>query len=105
MCNKRFSKIDSDNNLTVNNISLIIDLDNEKLISPYLKDFVNNADEILKRYNVPKNFYNDTDNLIFLITEAGIILMKDKGHKKIFIPLDDIKYNINKDHYLSYLFD
>ena len=31
--------------------------------------------------------------------------MKDKGHKKIFIPLDDIKYNINKDHYLSYLFD
>ncbi|MEI0490119.1 ankyrin repeat domain-containing protein [Brachyspira pulli] len=100
---KRFSKIDSDNNLIINNISLIIDLDNEKLISPYLKDFVNNADEILKRYNVPKNFY--TDNLIFLITEAGIILMKDKGHKKIFITLDDIKYNINKDHYLSYLFD
>ena len=100
---KRFSKIDSDNNLTVNNISLIIDLDNEKLISPYLKDFVNNADEILKRYNVPKNFY--TDNLIFLITEAGIILMKDKGHKKIFIPLDDIKDHINKNHYLSYLFD
>ena len=32
-------------------------------------------------------------------------LSKDKGHKKIFIPLDDIKYNINKDHYLSYLFD
>ncbi|MEI0479120.1 ankyrin repeat domain-containing protein [Brachyspira pulli] len=100
---KRFSKIDSDNNLIINNISLIIDLDNEKLISPYFKNFVNNADEILKRYNVPKNFY--TDNLIFLITEAGIILMKDKGHKKIFIPLDDIKYNINKDHYLSYLFD
>uniref|UniRef100_UPI003F4C2F29 ankyrin repeat domain-containing protein n=1 Tax=Brachyspira catarrhinii TaxID=2528966 RepID=UPI003F4C2F29 len=102
---KRFAKIEANNNLIINNISLIIDLDNEKLISPYLKDFVNNADEILKRYNVHKNFYNDTDNLIFLITEAGIILMKDKGHKKIFIPLDDIKYNINKDHYLSYLFD
>ena len=100
---KRFSKIDSDNNLTVNNISLIIDLDNEKLISPYLKDFVNNADEILKKYN--SNFYKNIDNVLFLITEAGIILMKDKGHKKIFIPLDDIKYNINKDHYLSYLFD
>ena len=100
---KRFAKIEANNNLTVNNISLIIDLDNEKLISPYFKDFVNNADEILKRYN--SNFYKDIDNLIFLITEAGIILMKDKGYKKIFIPLYEIKYNINKDHYLAYLFD
>ena len=100
---KRFSKIDSDNNLIINNISLIIDLDNEKLISPYFKNFVNNADDILKKYN--SNFYKNIDNVLFLITEAGIILMKDKGHKKIFIPLDDIKYNINKDHYLSYLFD
>lgn len=100
---KRFSKIDSDNNLIINNISLIIDLDNEKLISPYLKDFVNNADDILKKYN--SNFYKNIDNVLFLITEAGIILMKDKEHKKIFIPLDDIKYNINKDHYLSYLID
>ena len=55
---KRFSKIEGNNNLIVNNISLIIDLDNKKLISPYLKDFVNNTDKILKRYNVPKNFYN-----------------------------------------------
>ncbi|WP_157150398.1 ankyrin repeat domain-containing protein [Brachyspira sp. SAP_772] len=102
---KRFAKIGSDNNLLVNNISLIIDLDNEKLISPYLKDFVNNADDILKRYNVPKNFYNDTDNLIFLITEAGIILMRESGEQKLFISLDDIKYNINKEHYLSYLFN
>ncbi|MEI0563260.1 ankyrin repeat domain-containing protein [Brachyspira pulli] len=100
---KRFSKIDSDNDLIINNISLIIDLDNEKLISPYFKNFVNNADDILKKYN--SNFYKNIDNVLFLITEAGIILMKDKEHKKIFIPLDDIKYNINKDHYLSYLFD
>lgn len=100
---KRFAKIESDNNLTVNNISLIIDLDNEKLISPYFKNFVNNADEILKKYN--SNFYKSADNVLFLITEAGIILMKDKGHKKIFISLDDIKENINKDHYLYYLFD
>ena len=102
---KRFAKIEANNNLTVNNISLIIDLYNEKLISPYFKDFVNNTDEILKRYNVPKNFYNDTDNLIFLITEAGIILMRESGEKKIFIALDDIKDNINKEHYLSYLFN
>ena len=100
---KRFAKIESDNNLTVNNISLIIDLDNEKLTSPYLKDFVNNADEILKKYNA--NFYNDIDNLIFLITEAGIILMRENGEKKIFISLDDIKDNINKGHYLYYLFN
>ena len=102
---KRFAKIDSDNNLLVNNISLIIDLDNEKLVSPYLKDFVNNADEILKRYNVPKNFYNDADNLIFLITDAGIILMRESGEKKVFIALDEIKSYINKNHYLAYLFD
>lgn len=100
---KRFAKIEANNNLTVNNISLIIDLDNKKLISPYLKDFVNNADEILKRYD--SNFYKNIDNLIFLITEAGIILMRERGEKKLFIALDDIKDNINKEHYLSYLFN
>ena len=101
---KRFAKIEANNNLTVNNISLIIDLDNEKLITPYFKDFVNNADEILKRYD--SNFYkNNINNLIFLITEVGIILMRESGEKKIFIALDDIKENINKEHYLSYLFN
>lgn len=98
---KRFAKIEVNNNLTVNNISLIIDLDNEKLISPYFKDFVNNADEILKRYN----FYKDIDNLIFLITEAGIILMRESGEKKLFIALDEIKEYVNKEHYLYYLFN
>lgn len=98
---KRFAKIEANNNLIVNNISLIIDLYNDKLISPYFKDFVNNADEILKRYN----FYKDIDNLIFLITEAGIILMRESGEKKLFIALDDIKENINKEHYLYYLFN
>lgn len=34
---KRFAKIEANNNLIVNNISLIIDLDNEKLISLILK--------------------------------------------------------------------
>ena len=98
---KRFAKIEANNNLIVNNISLIIDLYNDKLITPYFKDFVNNADEILKRYN----FYKDIDNLIFLITEAGIILMRESGEKKLFIALDDIKDNINKEHYLYYLFN
>lgn len=98
---KRFAKIEANNNLIVNNISLIIDLDNEKLINPYFKDFVNNADEILKRYN----FYKDIDNLIFLITEAGIILMRESGEKKLFIALDEIKEYVNKEHYLYYLFN
>ena len=98
---KRFAKIEANNNLIVNNISLIIDLDNEKLITPYFKDFVNNADEILKRYN----FYKDIDNLIFLITEAGIILMRESGEKKLFIALDEIKEYVNKEHYLYYLFN
>ena len=47
----------------------------------------------------------DIDNLIFFITEAGIILMRESGEKKIFIALDDIKDNINKEHYLAYLFN
>ena len=98
---KRFAKIEANNNLIVNNISLIIDLYNDKLISPYFKDFVNNADEILKRYN----FYKDIDNLIFLITEAGIILMRESGEKKLFIALDEIKEYVNKEHYLYYLFN
>lgn len=100
---KRFAKIETNNNLTVNNISLIIDLDNEKLITPYFKDFVNNANEILKRYD--SDFYKNIDNLIFLITEAGIILMRESGEKKLFIALYDIKENINKEHYLAYLFN
>ena len=43
--------------------------------------------------------------MIFLITEAGIILMRESGEKKLFIALDEIKEYVNKEHYLYYLFN
>ena len=101
---KRVSKLEDLKLTEIDNMFMTFELESQKSISPYLKDLVNDPEALLKKYNAPSDFYSNIDNLIFLITEAGIILMKDKGHKKIFIPLDDIKYNINKDHYLSYLF-
>ena len=31
--------------------------------------------------------------------------MRERGEKKLFIALDNIKDNINKEHYLAYLFN
>lgn len=78
-------------------------MNSQKLISSYFKDLVNNSDNLLKIYNAPNSFYND--NLIFLITDMGIVVMSDNGYEKIFISLDDLKDHINKEHYLAYLFN
>ncbi|PPS21425.1 hypothetical protein DJ52_11075, partial [Brachyspira murdochii] len=100
---KRITQVEEDKKLTINNISLIYDLNSQKLISSYFKDLVNNSDNLLKIYNAPNSFYND--NLIFLITDMGIVVMSDNGYEKIFISLDDLKDHINKEHYLAYLFN
>ena len=102
---KRLIKIQDNKEIAVNNVSLIYDLNNQKLITPYFKDLVNNSEELLKKYNVPENFYNDINNLIFLITDIGIIVISSNGYKKIFIDYNNIKSYINKDHYLAYLFN
>ncbi|MBW5409570.1 hypothetical protein E6A50_04200, partial [Brachyspira hampsonii] len=81
----------------------IYNLNNQQLISSYFKDLVNNTKELLKKYDAPDNFYND--DLLFLITDIGIVVMSDNEYKKIFIKLSDIKDYINKEHYLAYLFD
>ncbi|ASJ22032.1 hypothetical protein BHAMNSH16_10475 [Brachyspira hampsonii] len=100
---KRITQIKENKKLIINNISLIYNLNNQQLISSYFKDLVNNTKELLKKYDAPDNFYND--DLLFLITDIGIVVMSDNEYKKIFIKLSDIKDYINKEHYLAYLFD
>ena len=101
---KRFIKIQDDKEFIINNIFLTYDLNNQKLISSYLKDLINNAEEVLRKYNIPSDFYSDIDNLIFGVTDFFIIIMKENGYKKIFIDYENIKDYVNRDHYLSYLF-
>ncbi|WP_028329967.1 hypothetical protein [Brachyspira alvinipulli] len=113
---KRLTKIENSKEIIINNVSLIYDLNNQKLVTPYLKDLVNDTEKLLKKYNAPNNFYNDINSLIFLITDIGVIVMKNDGYEKILIDYNNIKeyinidYNnikeyINKEHYLDYLFN
>lgn len=102
---KRVSNIEDLQLAEINNMFMTFDLGSQKLISPYLKDLVNNCEEILKKYNAPKDFYSNMDNLIFGITDSFIIIMKEKGYGKIFIDNKNIKEYVNKEHYLSYLFN
>ncbi|WP_157150401.1 hypothetical protein [Brachyspira sp. SAP_772] len=101
---KRLVKIDDSKEIIINNVSLIYDLNNQKLITPYFKDLVNDAEELLKEYNVKSDFYSNIDNLIFGVTDSFIIIMKEKGYEKIFIDNKNIRDYIKKEHYLYYLF-
>ena len=84
---------------------MTFELGSQKLISPYLKDLVNEPERLLKENNAPSNFYSNIDNLVFGVTDSFIIIMKEKGYGKIFIDYKNIKEHINKEHYLSYLFN
>ncbi|MEI0496407.1 hypothetical protein R4J09_13510, partial [Brachyspira intermedia] len=90
--------------IIINNVFLIYDLNNQKLVNPYLKDLVNDTEKLLKEYDAPSDFYSNIDNLIFGITDSFIIIMKEKGYEKIFIDFNNMKEYINKEHYFSYLF-
>ena len=102
---KRLIKIEDSKEIIINNVFLIYDLNNQKLVTPYLKDLVNDAEKLLKECNAPSDFYSNIDNLIFGITDSFIIIMKEKGYEKIFINNKNIKEYINKEHYLAYLFN
>ena len=80
-------------------------MNSQKLVTPYLKDLVNDAEKLLKEYNTTSDFYSNIDNLIFGTTDSFIIIMKEKGYEKIFIDYKNIKDYIKKDHYLAYLFN
>ena len=102
---KRVSKLEDLQLAEIDNMFMTFELSSQKLISPYLKDLVNDAEKLLKEYNAPSDFYSNIDNLIFGVTDSFIIIMKEKGYGKIFIDNKNIKDYINKEHYLAYLFD
>ncbi len=102
---KRLTKTGNSKEITINNVFLIYDLNSQKLVTPYLKDLVNDAEKLLKEYNTTSDFYSNIDNLIFGTTDSFIIIMKEKGYEKIFIDYKNIKDYIKKDHYLAYLFN
>ena len=102
---KRVSKLEDLKLAEIDNMFMTFELESQKLISPYLKDLVNDTEALLKKYNAPSDFYSNIDNLIFGITDSFIIIMKEKGYGKIFIDYNNIKEYINKEHYLAYLFN
>ncbi len=102
---KRVSKLEDLKLSKIDNIFMTFELESQKLISPYLKDLVNDPEALLKKYNAPKDFYSNINSLIFGVTDSFIIVMKEKGYGKIFIDNKNIKDYINKEHYLAYLFN
>lgn len=102
---KRVSKLEDLHLAEIDNMFMTFELESQKLISPYLKDLVNDPEALLKKYNAPKDFYSNIDSLIFGVTDSFIIVMKEKGYKKIFIDNKNIKDYIKKEHYLYYLFN
>ena len=107
----------------VKNNSLIFELDSEKSISSYLKDLVTDSKGLLSKYDVSDYFYNNIDNLIFILTDTGIIVMPEytnlilsdedydfeNTNKKIaeiiFISSNDLKEYLNRSHYLAHLYE
>ncbi|ASJ22033.1 hypothetical protein BHAMNSH16_10480 [Brachyspira hampsonii] len=102
---KRVSKLEDFKLAEIDNMFMTFEMESQKLISPYLKDLVNDPEELLKKYNAPSDFYSNIDNLVFGITDSFIIIMKEKGYGKIFIDYKNIKEYVNKEHYLYYLFN
>ena len=108
---------------TVKNHSFIFELSGEKSISSYLKDLVTDSKELLSKYIVPDYFYDNIDDLIFLLTDTGIIVMPEypnlilndedydleNTHEKIanriFISSADLKNYLNRTHSLFNFFD
>ncbi len=82
---KRVSKLEDLHLAEIDNMFMTFELGSQKLISPYLKDLVNDPEALLKKYNAPKDFYSNIDSLIFGVTDSFIIVMKEKGYGKIFI--------------------
>ena len=108
---------------TVKNHSFIFELNGEKSISSYLRDLVVDSKELLSNYVVGDYFYDNIDNLIFLLTDTGIIVMPEytnlilsdedydlentnkKIADRIFISSNDLKNYLNRSNYLFSFFD
>ena len=98
-------------------------MNGEKSVSSYLKDLVIDSKELLSNYVVADYFYDNIDNLIFLLTDTGIIVMpeytnlilsdedydlentNEKIASRIFISSNDLKNYLNRSHSLFSFFD
>ena len=107
----------------VKNHSFIFELNGEKSLSSYLRDLVPDSKELLSKYVVPDYFYDNIDDLIFLLTDTGIIVMpeypnlilsdedydlentNEKIASRIFISSNDLKNYLNRSHSLFNFFD
>ncbi|AEM21284.1 hypothetical protein Bint_0655 [Brachyspira intermedia PWS/A] len=107
----------------VKNHSFIFELSGEKSINSYLRDLVVDSKELLSKYVVPDYFYDNIDDLIFLLTDTGIIVMpeytnlilsdedydlentNEKIASRIFISSNDLKNYLNRSHSLFNFFD
>ena len=67
---KRVSKLEDLKLTEIDNMFMTFELESQKLISPYLKDLVNDTEALLKKYNAPSDFYSNIDNLIFGVTDS-----------------------------------
>lgn len=121
---KRTVEVDKDSKKAiVKNNSLIFELDSEKSISSYLKDLVTDSKGLLSKYDVSDYFYNNIDNLIFLLTDTGIIVIPEytnliisdedydleninkKIAERIFISSNDLKEYLNRSYYVAHLYE
>ena len=103
----------------VKNNSLIFELDSEKSISSYLRDLVVDSKELLFKYELTDNFYKNIDNVIFLLTDTGIMVMPEYPNldindsayeyeeiaERVFIPTEHLKNYLNESHYLFNFFN
>ncbi|PCG19718.1 hypothetical protein [Brachyspira sp. G79] len=116
---KRTVEVEAPKEIILKNHSLIFELESERSISSYLRDLVVDSKELLSNYELTDNFYNNIDNVIFLLTDTGIIVMPEypdlaiKDYKdeyeeiaeRIFIPTDHLKNYLNERHYLFNFFN
>ena len=63
---KRVSKLEDLQLAEIDNMFMTFELSSQKLISPYLKDLVNDAEKLLKEYNAPSDFYSIPKQLYFV---------------------------------------
>lgn len=82
---KRVSKLEDLHLAEIDNMFMTFELGSQKLISPYLKDLVNDPEVLLKKYNAHKDFYSNIDSLIFGVTDSFIIIMKEKAMEKYLL--------------------
>ena len=116
---KRTVEVDSAKGIILKNHSLIFELESERSISSYLRDLVVDSKELLFKYELTDNFYKNIDNVIFLLTDTGIMVMPEYPNldindsayeyeeiaERVFIPTEHLKNYLNESHYLFNFFN